>query len=195
MNISAYSPQIVIGACVVVLIIMLLIVWGVARQRQRRRTAAQRQRFGREYDRAVAHYRSRRSAEAALEARLKRVERYPLRPLTPGERSRFLSDWEAIQTRFVDHPRGAVIEVDELINNLLQARGFPGSRFEQRADDLSVTHTGLVDAYRHVNRITARAGRNEATTDELRTAMILYRELFEELVQAWTPVLQRSEAA
>lgn len=195
MNISAYSPQIIIGACVVVLIIMLLIVWGVGRQRQRRSTEALRQRFGPEYDRAVANYGSRGRAETALEARLKRVERYPLRPLTPTERSQFLSDWDAIQSRFVEYPRGTVTEADELINLVLQTRGYPGSRFEQRVDDLSVTHTRLVDAYRQANRITALAGKNEAPTDEARAAMILYRELFEDLVEAKAPAMPRAEAA
>lgn len=195
MDIGAYSPQIIIGACAIVLIIMLLIAWGIARQRQRRRSEELRQRFEPEYDYTLAYYRSRRRAEAALEARLKRVERYPLRPLTPAERSRFLAEWNAIQTRFVDQPRGGVTEADELINNLLQARGFPGGRLEQRAEDLSVTHARLVNAYRHASRITSRAGKNDASTDELRNAMILYRELFEDLVQAKTPVIHRAEAA
>lgn len=195
MNISAYSPQIIIGACVVVLIIMMLIVWGVGRQQQRRRTQMLRQRFGSEYNYTVASYHSIRRAEAALEARLRRVERYPLRPLTPAERNHFLFEWEGIQVRFLEHPRGAVIEADELINSLMHTRGFPGDRFEQRASDLSVTHTRLVDAYRRASKIAERAGKNEASAEELRSGTILYRELFEELVQAPAPAETRAEAA
>ena len=64
MNINAYSPQIIIGACAVVLLILLLIVWGVARQRSRRRTAELRARFGPEYDVAILEYGSRRQGQA-----------------------------------------------------------------------------------------------------------------------------------
>jgi hypothetical protein len=195
MNINAYSPQIIIGACVVVLVVMLLIAWGVARQRGRRRTEELRRRFGAEYDYAVAYYKSRSRAEASLAARLHRVERYNLRPLTSNERNRFVAEWNAIQARFLDHPRGAVTEADELINSLLQARGYPGGQFQQRVDDLSVTHPRLTDAYRRANAITVRAGKNEATTEELRTAMILYRALFDELVQSKTIAMPRAEAA
>lgn len=192
MNINAYSPQIILGACVVVLIVMLIIAWGVGRQRRRRRTAELRQRFGPEYDYAIAHYHSRGKAEAALEARLKRVDQYSLRPLTPAERSRYSADWDAIQGRFVDHPRGAVTEADELLGSVMVARGYPGGRFEQRCDDLSVTHPRLADPLRRANGISARAGKNEATTEELRTAMILYRALFEELAESKTVEIRRA---
>lgn len=153
MNLNAYSPEIIIGACAVVLVVMLLIVWGVARQRAHRRTADLRSRFGPEYDFAVQEYGSRRKAETALEARLRRLENIALRPLTEPELRRFSSEWEGIQARFVDHPRGAVTEADELISGLLQARGYPGARFEQRAWDLSVHHSKLVDPYRRANSI------------------------------------------
>lgn len=196
MNINAYSPQIIAGACIIVLLVMLLIVWGITRQRNRRRTAELRARFGSEYDVALREYGSRSKAEAALEARLHHVGSLELRTLTTHERSRFLAEWDGIQARFVDHPRGAVTEADELINGLLQALGYPGARFQQRAADLSVHYPRLVDPYRRANGIVARAGRNEATTEELRTAMILYRALFEELLQAKTvPMTPRSRAA
>lgn len=196
MNLNAYSPQIIIGACAVIGLIMLAIVWGVARQRSRRRTAELRSRFGPEYDYAVRHYGSRRKAEAALQARLHRVGGLELRTLTATERSRLIADWDSIQARFVDHPRGAVTEADEMINTLLTTRGYPGGGFEQRAADLSVHHARLVDPYRRASAIVARAGKNEATTEELRTAMILYRALFEEILQTKTATMTaRAEAA
>jgi hypothetical protein len=87
-----------------------------------------------------------------------------------------------VQSRFIDHPRGAVTEADELVNSLLVARGYPAGGFVQRASDISVHHSALVGPYRLANSITARAGRNEATTEELRNAMIQYRTLFEALL-------------
>jgi hypothetical protein len=196
MNFSAYSPQIIIGTCAMVLAVILIVAWALHRRRSDRRTAALRERFGPEYDAAIVQYRSRRRAEAALAERLHRAARFDVRPLTATERSRFMADWDTIQARFVDHPRGAVTEADELINPILQARGYTGGSFEQCADDLSVHSPRLVDPYRRANAITARAGKNEATTEELRTAMILYRALFEELVQTRTIVMPpRAHAA
>ena len=192
MNINAYSPQIIIGACVVVLVVMLLIAWGVSRQRSRKRTAALKRRFGLEYDYALTRYHSRNRAEDALEARLRRVERYQLRALTPEERAQAQVEWDGIQARFMDHPRGAVTEADELIGNVLQIRGCSAGRFDQRADDLSVTQPRLADAYRRAYGITARAGKNEATTEELRSAMILYRAIFDDLVQPNTVEMPRA---
>lgn len=196
MNINAYSPQIIIGACVAVLVIMLLVAWGVVRQRNRRRTAELRSRFGPEYDYAVREYGSQSKAEAALEARLRHVADLQIRTMNPTEQSRFIREWDAIQARFVDHPRGAVTEADELISSLLQTRGYPGSRFEQRVADLSVNHPRLTDPYRRANAIVVKAGANEATTEELRSAMILYRAIFEELLQIKTVEMQpRASAA
>jgi hypothetical protein len=195
MNLNAYSPQMIIGACAAVLIVMCLIAWGVHRRNSRRRTENLRARFGPEYDAALAHYGSRRRAEAALEARLNRVEHIEIRKLSATERARFMSEWDAVQGRFVDHPRGAVTEADELTNSILAAHGYPSGTFEQRSSDLSVHYPRMIDPYRRANAIVARAGKNEATTEELRTAMILYRALFEELVQSKTIEMRRAEAA
>jgi hypothetical protein len=195
MNLNAYSPQLIIGACAAVLFVMILIAWGVSRRRGRRRTQELRDRFGPEYDAALIRYRSRRRAEDALEARLHLVEHFEIRQLTAVERARFSSEWDAIQARFVDHPRGAVTEADELVNAILVARGYPGGTFEQRSSDLSVHHPRLTDFYRQANRVTSRAGNNEATTEELRAAMIHYRAIFEELVQKKTVIINRAEAA
>lgn len=195
MNLNAYSPQIIIGACAAVVVVMLIVVWGVVLQRNRRRTAELRTRFGPEYAFAVREYGSRSHAEAALEARVQRVDRFELHPASAADRSRFLRDWDTIQARFLDHPRGAVTDADDLIAALLQARGYPGGRFEQRLADLSVNHPRLADPYRRANAIAVRSAKGEASTEELRTAMILYRAVFEELLQTKTIAMPRAEAA
>jgi hypothetical protein len=192
MNINAYSPQIILGACIVVLVIMILIVFGVSQLTARRRTAMLRQRFGPEYEVAVREYGSRPKAEDALEVRLRRVEALTLRPLEETERRRFLAEWDAIQAGFVDHPRGAVIEADEMMSRILTARGYTGVRFDQRVTDLSVNHARLADPYRRANAVVVKAGRDEATTEELRGAMILYRALLDELLQTKTVAMPRA---
>jgi hypothetical protein len=193
-NLNFSDPAVIIGIAVVALLIILAIVVAVTRQRNHKRTAELRARFGPEYDLALREYGSRRKAEAALLGRVNRVGGMTLHPLNEAERSRYQSEWEAVQARFIDHPRGAVTEADEMVNSMLQASGYAGGNFDQRAADLSVHHAALIEPYRRANAITVRAGKNEATTEELRSAMILYRALMEELLQTPEPVV-RAEAA
>ena len=192
MNITAYSPQIILGACIAVLAIMLLLVLGVSELRSASRTAALRQRFGPEYDVAVKEYGSRPKAEDALEMRLRHVDALTVRPLEESERRRYLAEWETIQARFINHPRGAVIEADEMMSRVLTARGYTGARFDQRVADLSVNHARLADPFRRANAVVVKAGRNEATTEELRGAMILYRALLDDLLQTKTVTMPRA---
>ncbi len=193
-NIDFSNPTVVGVLCLVVLVIVLAIVWVVTRQRHRRRTEELRARFGPEYDLALREYGSRSKAEAALMDRVNRVHRMTIRPLDETERERYLAEWEAVQARFIDHPRGAVTEADELINSILVARGYEGGAFDRRIADLSVNHASLVEPYRRANAATVGAGKNEATTEEMRSAMILYRAIIEELLQSSAPV-SRQEAA
>ncbi len=194
MNFDLLNPAVVGVVSVVALVIVLAVVWVVTRQRNRRRTEELRARFGPEYDLALREYGSRAKAEAALLDRVNRVNRMTIHPLSDAERERFMEEWEAIQARFIDHPRGAVTEADELINSILVARGYEGGAFDRRVADLSVYHSSLVEPYRRANVVTVGAGKNEATTEELRSAMILYRALIEELLQANVPVIRREAA-
>lgn len=179
-NIDFTSPAVLIGAVVVLLLIAVVIA--VAVNLQKKKSARLRQRFGAEYDYALSETGSRKEAEEALDGRLKRIGYLKIRDLTVAERERFIGEWGLLQSRFVDHPRGAVTEADELVNSLLAMRGYPAGGFEQRAADISVNHAALVEPYRVAHGITARAGRSEATTEELRTAMIQYRTLFDALL-------------
>lgn len=194
MNFNLSDPTVMAVVGAVALLIVLLIVWVVIKQRNRRRTEELRARFGPEYDLALREYGSRAKAEASLLDRINRVNRMTVRPLTEPERERFVAEWEAIQARFIDHPRGAVTEADEMINSLLRTRGYEGGAFDRRAADLSVHHSSLVEPYRRANAIVVQAGKNEATTEELRSAMILFRALLEQLLQA-PAAIARSEAA
>jgi hypothetical protein len=115
--------------------------------------------------------------------REKRVEELKIRDLDPTERERFSKHWESLQSRFVDSPRGAVTEADDLVSSVMKTRGYPVSDFDQRAADISVDHPRVVENYRSAHEIALRLGKDQATTEDLRTAMIHYRSLFEELVQ------------
>jgi hypothetical protein len=149
---------------------------------RRRRTEGLRTRFGPEYARALQDSGDRRHAEASLEERKKRVERFKLRPLTPGDRTRFTESWRRVQGRFVDEPKGAVTEADRLLGDVMSTRGYPVSDFDQRTADISVDHPRVVENYRAAHEIALRHAQGQASTEDLRQAMIHYRTLFVELV-------------
>ena len=192
MNLNLLDPKLIVLAAVVVLVIAVL-AWLYVRNR-RSTTADLRQKFGPEYERAVREHGSERKAEAKLADREKRVEELNIRGLDPMEHERFSKQWESIQSGFVDSPKGAVTEADDLVSSLMRTRGYPVSDFDQRAADISVDHPRVVENYRVGHEIALRVGKNGASTEDLRTAMIHYRSLFDELVHVSTTV-ERKEVA
>ena len=184
MNLNLMDPKLIAGAVVIVLVIIVAVALYL--RKRRNTTAGLKNRFGPEYDRAVKQHGSERKAEAKLADRETRVDLLKIRDLDLAERERFLAQWQAVQSRFVDYPKGAVTEADELVSSLMQTRGYPVTDFDQRAADISVDHPRVVENYRSAHNIALRLGRGEASTEELRTAMIHYRSLFDELVQVQT---------
>lgn len=192
MNFELSNPVLIVCAAVIVLLIVL---GGIFYIRMRKKASAGlRTRFGPEYDRAVVAHGSERKAEAKLADRETRVEGMKIRELGATERTRFIADWQAVQSRFVDHPKGSVTEADELISALLVARGYPVADFDRRAADISVNHPRLVEYYRSAHGVAVRLSKNEASTEELRTAMIEYRSLFDELVEVRPPAVVKAVA-
>ena len=192
MNPHLLDPKFIMLAGVVLLVIAVL-AWLYV-QKRRSTTSGLRQKFGPEYERAVLKHGSERKAEAKLANRQDRVEKLNVRDLDPVERERFSTQWESVQSRFVDSPRGAVSEADDLVSALMKTRGYPVSDFDQRADDISVDHPQVVENYRSAHHIALRVGANGASTEDLRTAMIHYRSLFEELVRV-PAIVERKEVA
>jgi hypothetical protein len=184
MNLNGMDPR-VIALAVAMIAIVAVIAWLYVRKR-RGTTAGLRQKFGPEYDRAVLAHGSK--AEAKLADREKRIEGLNIRDLDPMEHERYSKQWQEVQARFVDSPKGAVSEADDLVSSVMKARGYPVSDFDQRAADISVDHPRVVENYRLAHQIALRVGKDAATTEDLRTAMIHYRSLFEELVQVPTAV-------
>jgi LPXTG-motif cell wall-anchored protein len=170
----------IILAGVVVLALIALAVWFSYKKKQSHRL---QERFGPEYGRTVDELGGRTKAESELKAREKRVERLDILPLTPAEAARFSQDWNALQGRFVDNPKSAVVQADQLVRELMLKRGYPMGDFERRAADISVDHPAVVDHYRAAQAIAVRDKRGEADTEELRKAVVHYRALFDELLE------------
>ena len=179
MNMLPLQWTIVAG--VVVTALLALAAWFFSQKKKQ--SARLQQRFGSEYGRTVGELGGRAKAESELKAREKRVEDLTITPLAPAEAARFSQAWNALQARFVDNPKGVVVQADQLVRELMLKRGYPMSDFERRAADISVDHPAVVENYRSAQTIAARDARGEADTEELRKAVVHYRVLFDDMLE------------
>ena len=144
-----------------------------------------------DYDATVKTMGNQTKAQTEMDARLKHVGTLNIRALSEEEHSRFLAAWTVIQAKFVDNPAQATVEADHLIMEVMQTRNYPISDFEQRAADVSINYPKLVANYRAARAIAIKNEHHEATTDELRTALINYRSLFDELLEPGSVVVEK----
>ena len=183
----------IVVAALVVVALIALAVWLSQRKRQSKRL---QDRFGPEYDKTVRDLGSPTKAELELKSREQRVEHLDIVALAPAEAVRFSDTWNSLQGRFVDNPQGVVVQAEQVVRELMLKRGYPMADFERRAADISVDYPGVVQNYRAAQAIAVRGARGEASTEELRKAVVHYRSLFDELLevreatQAVAPVTQ-----
>jgi|HubBroStandDraft_1064217.scaffolds.fasta_scaffold18859_1 hypothetical protein len=141
-----------------------------------------RQQFGPEYDRVAAERKSRKLAEAELTERERRVQKYQLRDLSDAARDKYETEWVDVQERFVDAPAEAVADAQRLVDSVMRDRGYPVCEYEQTIADLSVRHARTLDPFRSAHDIADRAASGQVATEELRIAILNFRELFSELL-------------
>jgi hypothetical protein len=170
-----------IAVAVAAIAVVAIVGWIVAR---RKRSEQLQGRFGPEYNRTVAEAGSKRTAEQELEARQQRRAELDIRQLDPAARERYLHSWQETQSRFVDAPADAICEADGLVQSVMRDRGYPVDDFEQRAADISVDHPEVVQSYRAAHGVSLANEHGQATTEDLRRAMVDYRSLFDELLEA-----------
>jgi hypothetical protein len=156
----------------------------VSRNRARQRSTALREHFGPEYQRALEQHGSRARAEKELLLRERRVQKLDLKLLRPEQCERFSAAWASVQQRFVDDPSGAVVDADRLVKEVMVARGYPMSDFDQRVADLSVEHAHVLDHYRAARNVALANAEGRAGTEDLRQAMVHYRALFTDMLEA-----------
>ena len=183
---------------VILLVVVAAIVaaaWLISREQRRKQSLRLRQRFGPEYGRVVAEKGNQAKAESELIDRQRRVERLKIVSLTPTDAARFREAWDALQSRFVDNPKGVVVEADDLVRELMVKRGYPMGDFERRAADISVDHPKLVETYRSARVIATRDKEGQASTEELRKAVVYYRALFDELLEVRRPSTETADRA
>lgn len=176
----------VIALAAVALLAIGLVVAMVMRRRALARHAELERRFGPEYDRAVDELGSPARADRELARRAERVHNFHFNDLGAADRSRFVETWNRVQAQFVDNPVVAVTSANELINEVMRARGYPVEHYEQRVADLSVEHPTVVQHYRAAHELSRSVHNGTVDTEQLRQAIVHYRMLFADLLEEGT---------
>jgi len=91
-----------------------------------------------------------------------------LRPISPQAYDRFAIAWDRVATEFVHAPSEATGEAEDLVYNLLAARGHPTGR------------SRLPESMHEARRWMARE--KHEGTEALRQAMLHYRYVFEQII-------------
>ena len=175
------TTVVIIAAAALFLLAFGGVWWGVARMKRTRRLKSE---FGSEYERALRAADGRRPAEATLREREKRVESYELHPLDPAEARRFGERWRSLQAEFVDQPGMAVEQADNLLAEVMTARGYASATARERVEDVSVGHGDEAEEYRLARATAIRRRDGVATTEELRLAMLRYERVFDAVLGA-----------
>ena len=172
------NTTLIIILVVAAIVVVVLVAVAVVGSRRR----ALRRRFGPEYDRVVAEQDNRSAAEQELRERERRHSELELRPLSPESRTKYAEQWTQVQARFVDAPEEAVRAGDELVTRLVGEIGYPTENYDDQIATLSVKHATTLGHYRDAHDIFLRTERGEASTEQLRQALVHYRALFAELL-------------
>ncbi len=166
-------------AIIVIVIVVVLLAAVAAAVLLRRR--ALRRRFGPEYDRLAQEVGERR-AVSELAERERRIAQLDIRPLSAERRAAYENQLATLQEEFVDAPPRAAEAAGALVTAVAAERGYQVTEQDQLLTDLSVYHADRLESYRLARQTTEQAG--AAATEDLRQAMLAYRALLRELLDA-----------
>ena len=172
---------------IIAAVVVIAIVVAAAMRNSRRRSAHLRETFGDEYERVAVDDDGRptKAGENELRRREMRRAHLDIQPLSPDQQQRYLGQWQQIQSMFVDTPDRSVASAEQLVNQVMQARGYPvADDFENQAELISVDHPDLVSNYREAHGVYERSMTSIADTEEMRHSLVYYRSLFNELLAA-----------
>src|SRR5580692_6413026 len=117
---TIYAHWSSVGA-VIVLVAVSVALWFIIKSRKQSHRLQRR--FGSEYGRTINALGSRTKAESDLRAREKRVRRIKFSPLADVDAARLSQAWNTLQARFVDNPKGVVLQAEQLVRELMLKRG------------------------------------------------------------------------
>jgi hypothetical protein len=128
----------------------------------------------------------RGSSDREVADRRRQAKRLQIRGLSADERAGFALRWRSAQALFEHDPAGATRAADVLVAEVMQRRGYPIGDFEQRAADVSVEHSRVVEHVRAAHAIARRNARHDASgalsSEDQRQSFVDYRALFDDLL-------------
>lgn len=207
------------GAITLVIVLVVVLVILGATMVVRRRCGGHvggrdlRRRFGPEYDRLAEERGDPEAVERELTERVREHDSLTLRPLSADERERYVQAWAGAQERFIDDPRGAARQADQVVVGLLTAIGYPSEDRDRQLALASVDHAYPLSDYRQADELVhGAAGANGSSarnagdgepgdaagepTEALRQAVLHYRVMFNALLKSDSaPATARADAA
>lgn len=185
-----------IGVIIAVAVIVIAAIVVLAVLSGRGRHGRLRRKYGPEYDRLAAERGDPRAAEQELVEREKEHRTLHLHPLDAPERQRYSQAWSDIQARFLDDPRAAARQADQIIANVLGEIGYPAQDRDRQLALASVDHPHGLSEYRIGHDLVQDRAQNAGvgtgtgtdmadtsdTTETMRQAMLHFQAFFDELL-------------
>lgn len=161
---------------VIITVVVLVAIAAVMLHRQ-----SLRRKFADEYDLLVIEHHGHLAAYRELHRRERRLAQLGIRPLGGEASSRYAEQWRDIQAQFVDDPHDAVARADALLSQVITDRGYPTTDTEEMFASLSINHARSLGGFREAR---ATGTRDDASTEQLRQALVRYRTIFVELLDS-----------
>jgi hypothetical protein len=170
------------GALIGIIVAVMVVAAAAFVVAQELRRARLRRQFGPEYARLARELGGNRKAEAELLSLQRKAARLSIRPLNPEQSAKYATDWAGVQERFVDSPADAAAAARRLIARVMRERGYPDAEGRDMIVNLSVHNPRALDDFRKAEAINGQPV--EASTEDLRMAVLAYRTLFTDLTGA-----------
>jgi FtsZ-interacting cell division protein ZipA len=193
-----------IGVIIAVAVVVIAAIVVLGMRSGRGSQSRLRRKYGPEFDRLAAERGDPRAAEHELVEREKEHRTLNLHPLDVPERQRYSQAWSDIQARFLDDPRAAARQADQIIADVLGEIGYPAQDRDRQLALASVDHPRGLSEYRighdlaeghagspqaadpgavdTTNTATTSDTADTSDTETMRQALLHFQTFFDELL-------------
>jgi hypothetical protein len=118
---------------------------------------------------------------------LARPEQLGIRTLAAGERQRYVSAWEGVQSRAEQLPALALSEADAVVDRLLRDCGYPVDDPRAPGDVVPGRHAEVLASFRAGHALEQINSSSRSDAEQVRQAMAHFRSAFDAVVAEGTP--------
>jgi hypothetical protein len=120
--------------------------------------------------------------QAWLDRRREALSESPLRPLSNPDRERYEAAWRQVQTNFVEDPRSGIFDADQLVQNVLHARGVRMPHAAARPGPGEPQGPEALERYWAGHDVVERRGEPNVPTPDLWRAMADFQAVLDALL-------------